>query len=156
MRFLVPGTPKGKARPRFVRSTGRTYTPPATKEYEASVRYAYLNALDDDDPIMLEGPIRCRIEAVFRIPPSYSRKKHTDCIEGRLQPTGKPDCDNIVKAILDALNGVAYKDDSQVVDVSIIKRYGEIGFATVELEALDGRDPGVLSASGISSEDEDL
>ena len=56
--------------------------------------------------------------------------------EGKIKPCKKPDSDNIAKAILDALNGVAYYDDSQIVELTIKKEYGEAARVEVELNAI--------------------
>jgi Holliday junction resolvase RusA-like endonuclease len=63
------------------------------------------------------------ITALFSIPKSASKKLQEKMLSGAVRPTKKPDCDNIIKAVLDALNGVAYYDDSQVVKICIRKRY---------------------------------
>lgn len=47
-----------------------------------------------------------------------------EAIAGLIVPTTKPDGDNILKVVLDALNGLAYDDDRQVVKMGIIKVYG--------------------------------
>ena len=62
--FIIDGEPQGKARPRFVRSTGHTYTPQNTKNYEAAVAWAYKVAGGE----MLSGAIRVVIGAYFKIP----------------------------------------------------------------------------------------
>lgn len=74
---------------------------------------------------MLEGPIRVTITAVYQIPGSASKADKIAMILGKVRPTRKPDADNIGKAVLDALNGVAYQDDKAVVDVRVVKIYGD-------------------------------
>ena len=111
--FIIDGEPQGKARPRFVRSTGHTYTPQNTKNYEAAVAWAYKAAGGE----MLSGAIRVVIGAYFKIPKRG--------VQGLLHPLKKPDVDNITKIILDGLNGIAYKDDKQVVSLLICKFYGD-------------------------------
>lgn len=63
------------------------------------------------------------IEAVFDIPKSKSKKVKAQMYTGVILPTKKPDADNIAKVVCDALNGVAYKDDTQVCSLTVIKRY---------------------------------
>lgn len=70
-------------------------------------------------------PVAVRIEAVYGIPKSYSKKKRERALNGELAPTKKPDADNIAKVVCDALNGVAYVDDTQVIDLRVFKRFGE-------------------------------
>ena len=127
--FAVPGEPKGKARPRLGRG-GNTYTPRDTREYEDKVRAAFWEAVWNDDRYLgkdftLTGPIRITIAAHFRIPKGYSKKK----LESMKYPTKKPDADNIEKIICDALNGLAYKDDSQIVESHVMKLWTAGQFA---------------------------
>ena len=68
-------------------------------------------------------PAAVRIEAVYGIPKSYSKKKRERALNGELAPTKKPDADNIAKVVCDALNGVAYVDDTQVIDLRVFKRF---------------------------------
>lgn len=135
MVFEVLGKPQGKARPRFTR-TGHTYTPNNTTNYEKAVRLAFLKAKGK----MLEGEIRAVITAYYPIPKSISKKKQAEMLKGYVRPTVKPDCDNIAKIILDALNKIAYKDDSQVIELVVNKVYGEIAKVVVELEEVKVND----------------
>ena len=63
------------------------------------------------------------IIAYFAVPKSYSKAKRLDCVLNNLRPTKKPDADNIAKIILDSLNGIAYDDDSQIVELTVIKEW---------------------------------
>ena len=122
--FIVEGEPKGKARPKFRRfgNFTRTYTPKATVEYEDKVKKSFLDAVDDEFT-PLEGAVETDALCVFQIPKSVSKKKQSE-MDG--QPAlRKPDTDNIIKSILDPLNGIAYKDDSQVCKISGLKIYGK-------------------------------
>ena len=122
MYFIVKGQPQGKGRPRFTRS-GMAYTPKKTADYEQSVIEAYKQA---ENGCFSDGePLDVYICALFGIPKSYSKKKIKMIQDGELLPTKKPDGDNIAKVICDALNGIAYKDDSQIVRLSVEKRYTE-------------------------------
>lgn len=123
--FTVPGDPKGKARPKFRRLGKFTmaYTPKATVEYEDKVRKSFKDSVDKDFK-PLEGPIEAEAICVFSIPKSVSKSKRQDLVG---QPVlKKPDTDNIIKSILDPLNGVAYNDDSQVCKLFGLKIYGEV------------------------------
>lgn len=132
--FTVPGNPVGKGRPKFSRTPAgvRTYTPEKTVSYEALVKWAYIEAYQAKP--MLSGPVTLYITAYYAIPKSWSKKKQQLAIMGDLRPVVKPDADNIVKIISDALNGLAYKDDAQVVTVSFEKWYGD-PMVNVELRA---------------------
>lgn len=114
--FVLHGKVLGKARPRFTRQGG-TYTPHATREYEDAVRHAYVAA----GGVMLEGPIHIDLEAVSGIQKTATKKQQTDRLMGNELSLRKPDIDNIEKIVLDALNGVAYQDDRNVVSVRKIK-----------------------------------
>lgn len=119
MYFEVKGKIRGKERPRFFR--GHAVTPKQTKEYEELIRSSYL-ALHS---VCLTSPVRVLIKAMYKIPKSYSKKRVEAIRRGEELPVKKPDADNIVKVVLDALNKVAFTDDKNVVEVSILKRYTE-------------------------------
>lgn len=122
--FSVPGKPRGKERPRTVRMGNRitTYTPKNTVDYENLIRKSYKNS---DGNFKLENAINADILAIFPVPKSTSKKMKEEMIKGNIKCTKKPDCDNVAKVILDALNGTAYNDDSQVCKLSVEKIYGE-------------------------------
>lgn len=121
--FKVDGNPKGKGRPRFARRGNfvSTYTDSATLDYEANIRSAAQAAMGSSEP--LETPIGVYLYVRIPIPASYAKKRHKDCIDQIERPTKKPDIDNIAKAFLDAMNGVVYKDDTQVICLHVTKVY---------------------------------
>lgn len=128
--FSIDGAPTGKERPRVCRFG--TYTPKKTVDYEKKVKKAFSEQTDK----CFDSAINVSIRANYDIPKSYSKKRRK-LIEDRLElPTKKPDCDNIAKIILDALNGLAYKDDSQVVVLRVYKRY-VVGDASVDVTMQD-------------------
>lgn len=115
--FVVWGNPRGKGRPRFT-MRGHTYTDQLTTEYEGKVKKAWKSEtffkLD-------KQPTTIIIKAYFPVPVSLSKKKRSSLFG--TQYIGKPDGDNIGKIVLDALNTVAYTDDSQIDTLLVIKRY---------------------------------
>lgn len=119
MEFRVPGKPQGKARHRMTRS-GHSYTPQQTVNYENLVKECYSLAKGE---WFTNEPLQMEITACYGIPKSASKKDRERMLSGELFPTKKPDADNIAKIICDALNGVAYHDDTQIVQLNIIKRY---------------------------------
>ena len=133
IRFEVLGEPVAKQRPRVTRA-GIAYTPSKTVNYEAVVRYTYQSKYALQEPIL--GRIEAKITAVFPVPKSYSKKKTAELLAGHNNYDKKPDCDNLAKIILDALNGIAYKDDSQVTVLHIVKEYGAQPKVIVELEEI--------------------
>lgn len=136
--FLIPGKPRGKARPRVNTKTKRAYTPEETKQYERTVQYSYLSAHPVPGERYHSGKCKVEIEAVFSVPTSWRSGRQRKALAGEIVPEGKPDCDNIAKAVLDALNGLAYKDDSQVTDLIVRKRYGARAHVTVRIESTGG------------------
>lgn len=130
MQFIVQGPIKSKARARtfYDPKLGRhrSVTPEGTVIYENWVRFCYTRAKENDDsvkPFMNDEPLHMSIHAYFTLPKSFSKAKRELAEEGRLFPTKKPDVDNIAKIICDALNGIAYGDDKQIVELIVKKRY---------------------------------
>ena len=115
----IPGKIVGKQRPKFSRQGNfvKTYTPEKTVNYENWVKMCWMQSEQEK----LSGNIIAVIVARFLIPQSYSNKKRKELNEKHCPK--KPDCDNIAKSILDALNGIAYDDDAQIVDLSVSKVY---------------------------------
>lgn len=119
--FEVPGTPVAKQRPRTTR-TGHTYTPQQTVMYENLVKTCFIQKYPCHEPTDL--PVSVSIIAVYPIPKSWSKKEQIKAANQERFPH-KNDWDNVAKAVCDSLNGVFYKDDSQVFDGSVCKRYGD-------------------------------
>lgn len=124
LQFDIPGEPKGKARPRFARMGGhvRTFTPKETESYENLVKLCARMHMNGAAPCD-DGALRMQVKAYFSIPKSFSNKKHQAAIQGALLPTKKPDADNILKIIADALNGIVYRDDAQIAAANVEKHY---------------------------------
>ena len=116
----IPGKPMGKQRPKF--GKGFTYTPKKTVEYENYVKLIFQQKYGQPS---LTGQIKANIKVYFDIPKSTSKVKKADMLSNIVRPTKKPDCDNIAKIILDSLNGIAYKDDKQVVSLTVEKLYSD-------------------------------
>lgn len=133
--FIVPGKPRGKERPRFNSKTRQTFTPQKTKDYEELVRWCYRAKCKG---IKLEGEITASITAYYPIVSSASKVSKDAMIKGKIRPVVKPDADNIIKSILDALNGLAYKDDAAIVAVSAEKYYS--AEPRVEITLTDGKE----------------
>ena len=121
--ITIPITPVPKARPRFTRY-GHTYTPKKTADYEKAVAEYWRQATNGFQYDREQALI---VNLVFGmpIPKSTSKSKTELMANGTIRPTKKPDVDNLAKAVMDALNGVAWVDDSQVVRVSIYKEYAK-------------------------------
>lgn len=128
MIFKIEGQPQGKGRPRFTK-TGHAFTPQATRDYEKLIAEEYKAAKGET----LDGYIRVNVKAYYKIPKATTKEKRGMIERGLLKPAVKPDIDNVVKAILDGLNGVAYHDDNQVVYVDGEKFYAEEPCVIVEV-----------------------
>ena len=123
--FTIPGAPRGKGRPRATRfgKGVRLYTDAKTASYEGLVALAAQTALAGRDP--MSGPLCISVLVKLAVPQSASRKAREAMLSGAQPPTKKPDLDNIVKAVLDGCNGVAFGDDAQVCWINAGKIYGE-------------------------------
>ena len=134
--FAVLGDPQGQGRPRFARQGKfvHTYDPPKSREYKAKVAQSFQRAYTGEP---LAKPIRLTIKAVFSVPRSYSKSRTWACLEGLEKPAKKPDFDNIAKGVCDALNGLAYEDDKQIVQASVYKVYGPQAKVVVSLEEIE-------------------
>lgn len=141
--FTYFGAAIAKGRPRIttVGGVARAYTPNKTGAFESKLRA--IAAVEMARAGQHATPEACRVEMAFERAPlkSWSKKKAVDM---RGEPiTTKPDLDNLVKSILDALNGIAYEDDAQVSDLHVSRRWGETDSVRVRIVHTDG--PGVLA-----------
>lgn len=124
--FTVYGHPIAKGRPRFS-TRGKfpvAYTPEKTKTYESEVGMMAKAAMGASEA--LEGALEAFIYVTFPVPPSYSKKRTEACLNDTEKHTKKPDLDNVVKICLDGMNGIVFKDDSQITSIHSTKVYGEV------------------------------
>lgn len=134
--FVIPGTPVGKGRPKFARRGAfvTTYTPEKTANYENLVKLAAAEAMQGR--AIIDGAVAVAIALFVTPPASWSQKKQRAALEHVTMPTSKPDVDNVIKGIFDAMNDIVFRDDKQVVDLSVQKRYAEIPRAFVKVTVL--------------------
>lgn len=118
--ITLPGEPKGKARPRFTKTTGKVYTTKDTRAYEEALGMEARLAMRGKK--IVETPCRVDVKAFFTIPKSWSKLMRGAALDEWVLPVGKPDADNILKT-LDGLNAIVFCDDRQVVDARIRKFY---------------------------------
>ncbi len=130
--FEIIGEIKGKARPRLNTYTGSIYTSKETKDYEKLIKQYFI--IKYPRYIPLENRIYVKIVAYLKIPKNTTKKNRDLIDQGVLSPTKKPDIDNIVKIILDALNKMAFKDDNQITKLEIEKVYAEEEKIYVKIE----------------------
>jgi len=120
MIFNFPVDPVAKGRPRF--GNGRTYTPRKTKDFETILKEMARQQYKS-------GPMKDAISVliVFTIKKPKTVKRD--------YPTVKPDVDNYIKSTLDALNGIAFIDDSQVIEIIASKKYGPVGSIFIDIKS---------------------
>jgi Holliday junction resolvase RusA-like endonuclease len=121
--LVLDGEPIGKGRPRFSRATGHTYTPEKTARFEERLAWAAQSVMARAP--LFDGPLEMSIHAYFSIPVSKPTKWKEQAKLGAFRPTKKPDIDNIVKGVADALNKVVYVDDTQIVVLTAAKYYSD-------------------------------
>ena len=116
--LTIPGSPVGKQRARVCR-TGHAYTPAKTVNYEALVKQTFAAKYPDFMP--MSGPVRM-ILSIYIMPSKETQRKIKKSI-ARIYPIIKPDADNILKIVADALSGLAFVDDKQIISVYAEKKY---------------------------------
>lgn len=112
LRFSVPGLVRGKGRPRMMafvdkksgKAKARGYTPQQTAAYENLVKLA----AEEAGARPVDGPVLVRLTIWMAIPKSTPKAKRALMAQGVMRPTRKPDIDNVVKAVMDGLNTVAF------------------------------------------------
>lgn len=137
--FVVPGEAVGKGRPRVSTIGGhaRMFTPQKTANYETLIAMAAQQAMSGRE--LIGGPVMMEMKIIVSVAASWSKKKTAEALAGDVMPTKKPDADNVLKAICDGINGIVFKDDVQVVNVSLSKRFGEIPGVSVRVVPLVGK-----------------
>jgi Holliday junction resolvase RusA-like endonuclease len=132
--ITIPGVMRGKQRPRISARGGfaRAYTPAQTVNAEAWVKQC---CVDQVGSPCLEGALSVRISINVGVPVSWSKKKRAQAFDRTIQPTGKPDIDNTVKLVMDALNGVLWRDDAQVVELTVRKSYAHQPLTVLTVDA---------------------
>lgn len=136
LRFTVPGEPRGKGRPRFGKTRSGfavAYTDDKTAAYENLVKLAARQA----GAVSIAGPVSVMIRAYFVPPQSWSKKRRAAALAGYEAP-GRFDIDNISKAVLDGLNGVAFGDDKQIVTLLAGKAFDEVARCEVQVFPVGG------------------
>lgn len=139
LKFKIPGSPIGQGRPKFSTINGHAvaYDPEKSRNYKAYVKLLATQAMKEQGFTMIDGPCCLDIMAFFEVPKSKSKKFKERALLGLERPTKKPDLSNIVKGIEDALNGLAYKDDSSIVFLSVAKCYSEVPRVEVILREIE-------------------
>ena len=119
-RIIIPGNPTAAHRPRFSRKLGRAYD--SQKDVRDCMTWHVASQWSDDP---LEGAVTLDVVFYMQLPKSMSKKRRT-ALNG--QPCLKAwDLDNGLKILQDACNGVIFKDDSQVYNITCKKIWDEDG-----------------------------
>ena len=117
----IPGEAVPQARPRVTR--WGTYDPPRCRAYKEKVGIYAKAIMRGREP--LDGPVKMIVTVSRGVPKSWSKKKKAEAMAGTVYPTTKPDIDNILKGLMDALKGIVWRDDAQVISVEASKEYAE-------------------------------
>jgi Holliday junction resolvase RusA-like endonuclease len=136
--FKVDADPVGKQRARYAKRGNfvQTYTPDKTRNYESLIKEAAIEAMGSSEP--LETPVTLYLYIRAPIPKSLPKKRIEACLNGLEKPIKKPDASNVLKSVEDAMNGVVYKDDSQIVNIHVSKVYSSVSGVDVCIkECLD-------------------
>ncbi len=145
----IPGEAVGKGRPKFARR-GKfvtTYTPEKTANYENLVKLAAAEAMQGRQ--LFDSAVHVELLILCSVPQSWSKKKQLQAMSGTLRPTSKPDVDNVQKAIYDALNGIVWADDKQIVSGSFSKHYASAPLVRIRVSPITGD---ALGAAGVVHE----
>jgi len=145
MKFTVYGNPTGKGRPKFSRRGNfvHTYTPEKTANYEDLVIISYNQAKTVEDLKLFDKPLKVDIKAFYPTTTNpitkkkFNKKESALALSNDIKAVIKPDVDNVIKIILDALNGVAYKDDNQIVKLTAEKIYSTNPRVEIEIILAD-------------------
>ena len=134
--FTVNEKPVPQPRPRVVRMQNgqtRAYNSEKSVVYKRIVKAAALSEMNKQRLTMTDRPLAVRLTFVFAPPKSYTKKKLEAVNSGELRYTKLPDADNLAKSVMDALNNVIYKDDSQIVELTVNKEYGNTDHVLINI-----------------------
>ncbi|MGI9492184.1 MAG: RusA family crossover junction endodeoxyribonuclease [Geminicoccaceae bacterium] len=138
LRIIVEGVPVAKGRPRFTTVNGfaASYTPKKTQNYENWVRMCGVQSMSMAGRSTMDDALDITIIAHVPIPSSWSGKRKRKAALGEISPTKRPDLDNFVKAAVDGLTGIVWRDDSQIVNLTARKLYGETPKLVITVEQI--------------------
>ena len=121
--FFIPGQPRPKGRPRFNPKSGRAYTPKDTVVWERHI----MGVWDAQGLPAIIGPLEVTVKCVFERPKSHFRANGISLSKAGEGAVPRADVDNLVKPVLDALNGRAFEDDRFVTALTATKEWGGRG-----------------------------
>ena len=124
MTIIIEGEPVAQGRRRFTRN-GHAYDPAKSREYKKQVALAASLSMRGQSLFPKGIPLKCVITIWQKMPKRFTKKQKELAENEFLRPTVKPDVDNVAKAITDAMNGIVYVDDAQIVELVCGKYYAE-------------------------------
>jgi Holliday junction resolvase RusA-like endonuclease len=131
--LLIPGEPVAQGRPRFRKHSNfvSAYDPKESKDYKEMVKQIASQSFSWPP---IENAIRFKLDIYVKIPKSFSKAKSKSALEGAIRPSKRPDWDNYAKGVADALSGVCYVDDGQIVTATVNKYYSDEPRVEVTIE----------------------
>jgi Holliday junction resolvase RusA-like endonuclease len=114
----------------------RRYNKPELVAYEQLVAWHAKQAMGGAEPYARDVPLSLLVEVVLPIPASWTQRKWQKAVDGLILPTARPDSSNLLKAIEDGMQGVAYADDAAIVHVTLVKRYGAYPCVMVDVSPI--------------------
>lgn len=133
--FTIPVEPVAKARPRFTR-TGHAYTPKTTADFEALVAACARKAVKEAGWRTATAPQTITVYAAFFYTPpkSWTKAQKLKCLrDGMAIKHTKPDVDNLLKAVLDGMNGIVFADDALIGRCTGLKAWSYAKGGSIEL-----------------------
>lgn len=125
MRIVVLGNPVSQLRPIFNSRTKRAIDPKKSRDYKKLVALTSKKYVGIDWEL-IDEPIRVELDFYREIPKSWSKKRKKLAAEGEIFPATTPDTDNYIKAVLDGMSGVVWKDDNIIVELVGRKHYSDV------------------------------
>lgn len=137
--ITVYGRPQGKGRPRYTTRAGHAvaYTPASTKAYEAQIAQAWQ---EQDGRNYGSCALALIVTAYYPVPSRARKAEREAMLSGQVPVTDKPDLDNVLKAVMDALNSTAYQDDRQVTHINAARVYSEDPRIEIDLIPIKGEE----------------
>lgn len=137
VKMTVFGEPVPQGRPRFSTINGHVQAidPKKSRNYKQLIQLE-AQPLFYKGFTAIEAASRLKLHIFRGIPQSWSRKKKEAALGNILRPTSRPDTDNYVKGVLDALNGFVVKDDSCIVQIEAGKFYSDQPRIEIEVEEI--------------------
>ena len=143
--IVITGKPVPKGRPQAFRFGNgiKMRTPKKTANWEEDARMVARHVMKDRPPLI--GPLSLSVRVVIAPAYSWAGWKKGATLSGEMKPTSKPDLDNVVKAAKDAMNGILWIDDAQVVRLSAAKTFGSAPMVVVTATPEAGLDCNISS-----------